>query len=79
MGKNTITALLTELRASILKSRPVYRDFLGEVTETKTTKILEDVVLTVGEGTIPPVDPTFSGFVAGKTYRAVVNGEDGGK
>lgn len=76
MGKNTITALLTELRASILKSRPAYRDFLGEVTETKTTKILEDVVLTEGEGTIPPVDPTFSGFVAGKTYRAVVNGEE---
>ena len=76
MGKNTLTALLTDLRALILKSRPAYRDFLGEVTETKTTKILEDVVLTEDGETLPSADPTFTGFVAGKTYRAVVNGDE---
>lgn len=76
MRKNNLTALLTDLRALILSSRPAYRDFLGEVTELRTTKILEDVVLTEDTETLSPVDSTFAGFVAGKTYRAVVNGEE---
>lgn len=76
MGKNTLTALLTDLRALILSSRPAYRDFLGEVTELRTTKILENVVLSENVGTLSPSDPTFAGLVAGKTYRAVVNGEE---
>lgn len=76
MGKNTLTALLKDLRALILKSRPAYRDFLGEVTELRTTKILENVVLSENVGTLSPSDPTFAGLVAGKTYRAVVNGEE---
>ena len=76
MGKNTLTALLTDLRALILSSRPAYRDFLGEVTELRTTKILENVVLSENVGTLSPADPTFAGLVAGKTYRAVVNGEE---
>ena len=76
MGKNTITALLTELRASILKSRPAYRDFLGEVTETKTTKILENVVLAEGQMMLPVADAAFSGFIAGEAYRVVLDGEE---
>lgn len=76
MGKNTLTALLTDLRALIFSSRPAYRDFLGEVTELRTTKILENVVLSENVGTLSPSDPTFAGLVAGKTYRAVVNGEE---
>lgn len=76
MGKNTITALLTDLRALILSSRPAYRDFLGEVTETKTTKILENVVLAENQLMLPVADAAFSGFVVGKAYRVMLSGEE---
>lgn len=76
MGKNTLTALLKDLRALILKSRPAYRDFLGEVTETKTTKILENVVLAENQLMLPVADAAFSGFVAGEAYRVVLDGEE---
>ena len=76
MGKNTITALLTDLRALILNSRPAYRDFLGEVTKTKTTKILEDVVLAENQLMLPVADAAFSGFVVGKAYRVMLDGEE---
>lgn len=76
MGKNTITALLTDLRAMILGSRPAYRDFLGEVTETKTTKILENVVLAENQLMLPVADAAFSGFVVGKAYRVMLDGEE---
>lgn len=76
MRKDNLTALLTDLRALILKSRPAYRDFLGEVTETKTTKILENVVLAENPLMLPVADAAFSGFISGKAYRVIVNGEE---
>lgn len=76
MGKNTITALLTDLRALILSSRPAYRDFLGEATETKTTKILENVVLAESQMVLSAADAAFSGFVVGKAYRVMLSGEE---
>ena len=76
MNKNTLTALLDDLRALILKSRPAYRDFLGEVTEAKTTKILENVVLAESQLMLPVADAAFSGFIAGRAYRVVLNGEE---
>ena len=76
MRKNNLTALLTDLRALILKSRPAYRDFLGEVTETKTTKILENVVLAESQLMLPVADAAFSGFIAGEAYRVVLDGEE---
>ena len=76
MGKNTLTALLGDLRPLILKSRPAYRDFLGEVTETKTTKILENVVLAESQMMLSVADAAFSGFVSGEAYRVVLNGEE---
>lgn len=76
MGKNTITALLTDLRALILSSRPAYRDFLGEVTEAKTMKILENVVLAENQLTLPVADAAFSGFIAGEAYRVMLDGEE---
>lgn len=76
MGKNTITALLTDLRALILDSRPAYRDFLGEVTETKPTKILENVVLAESQLTLPVADAAFSGFIAGRVYHVMLDGEE---
>ena len=71
-----MTALLEDLRALILKSRPAYRDFLGEVTEAKTIKILENVVLSENWLMLPAADAAFSGFVPGKAYRVVLNGEE---
>ena len=76
MRKNNLTALLTDLRALILKSRPAYRDFLGEVTEAKTTKILENVVLAESQLMLPVADAAFSGFIVGEAYRVVLNGEE---
>ena len=76
MRKNNLTALLTDLRALILNSRPAYRDFLGEGTETKTTKILENVVLADSQLMLPVADAAFSGFVVGKAYRVVLDGEE---
>ena len=76
MGKNTLTALLTDLRELIFKSRPAYRDFLGEVTETKTLKILENVVLAKNHMMLPVADAAFSGFISGKAYRVVLNDEE---
>ena len=76
MQKNNLTALLTDLRTLILKSRPAYRDFLGEVTETKTTKILENVVMADSQLMVPVADAAFSGFIAGEAYRVVLDGEE---
>ena len=76
MGKNTITSVLADLRALIFNSRPAYRDFLGEVTETKTTKILENVVLAENQLTLPVADAAFSGFIPGEAYRVVLNGTE---
>ena len=76
MRKNNLTALLTDLRALILNSRPAYRDFLGEVTETKTTKILEDVVLAENQLMLLVADAAFSGFIAGRVYRVMLDGEE---
>lgn len=76
MRKNNLTALLTDLRALILNSRPAYRDFLGKVTETKTTKILENVVLAESQLMLPVADAAFSGFTAGKAYRVMLSGEE---
>ena len=76
MRTNNLTALLTDLRALILNSRPAYRDFLGEVTETKTTKILENVVLAENQLMLPVADAAFSGFIAGRTYRVMLDGEE---
>ena len=76
MNKNNLTVLLTDLRALILKSRPAYRDFLGEVTETRTTKILENVVLAENQLMLPVADAAFSGFITGEAYRVVLNGEE---
>ena len=76
MNKSALTALLDDLRALILKSRPAYRDFLGEVTEAKTTKILENVFLAERRLRLPAADAAFSGFVSGKTYRVILNGEE---
>ncbi len=59
-----------------MRSRVAYKDYLGEVTEAKTTKILENVVLAENQLMLPVADAAFSGFVSGEAYRVILNGEE---
>ena len=59
-----------------MRSRVAYKDYLGEVTNAKTTKILENVVLAENQLMLPVADAAFSGFVSGEAYRVVLNGEE---
>lgn len=69
MGKNTLTALLEDLRALILKSRPAYRDFTVEESEVSAiaSGIFDRENLTL-------LDEDFTGFVLGEKYRVTING-----
>lgn len=69
MGKNTLTALLEDLRALILKSRPAYRDFTVEESEVSAiaSGIFDSENLTL-------LDEDFTGFVLGEKYRVTING-----
>lgn len=69
MGKNTLTALLTDLRALILKSRPAYRDFTVE--ESEVSAIASGVF---DEDDLTLLDEDFTGFVLGEKYRVTING-----
>ena len=76
MTKENLKNILTAVRDMIRRNRVAYKDYLGEVTETKTMKILEDVVLFEDQLMLPVADAAFSGFVVGKAYRVVLNGEE---
>ena len=76
MNKNALAALLDDLRTFILKSRPAYRDYLGENVEHKIIPILTDVVLPRDGDFFPPEDSTFSGFLAGETYHVTLDGKE---
>lgn len=69
MGKNTLTALLEDLRSLILKSRPAYRDFTVEESEVSAiaSGIFDRENLTL-------LDEDFTGFVLGEKYRVTING-----
>nr|DAH49098.1 MAG TPA: hypothetical protein [Caudoviricetes sp.] len=71
MGKNTLTALLEDLRALILKSRPAYRDFTVEESEVSAiaSGIFDEENLTL-------LDEDFTGFVLGEKYRVTINGAE---
>lgn len=76
MNKNALAALLDDLRTFILKSRPAYRDYLGENVEHKTIPILTNVVLPEDGDYFSPEDSTFSGFSAGETYHVTLDGKE---
>ena len=76
MTKENLKNVLTAVRDMIMRSRVAYKDYLGEVTETKNMKILENVVLAENELMLPAADAAFSGFIAGEAYRVVLNGEE---
>lgn len=82
MITNHIKAILTSLRAMVIKMLPAYKFYLGSTTETTTTQIGHGVMSvkdgqTQGQGALTLDDASFSGFVEGETYTVVVNGVSG--
>lgn len=82
MTTNHIKAILTSLRAMVIKMLPAYKFYLGSTTETTATQICHGVMSvedgqTQGEGALTIDDMSFAGFVEGETYTVVVNGVSG--
>lgn len=82
MTTNHIKAILTSLRAMVIKMLPAYKFYLGSTTETVTTQICHGVMSvkdgqTFGNGALTLDDASFAGFVDGETYTVVVNGVSG--
>lgn len=82
MTTNHIKAILTSLRAMVIKMLPAYKFYLGSTTETVATQIGHGVMSvedgqTQGQGALTIDDMSFAGFVAGETYTAVINGVSG--
>lgn len=82
MTTNHIKAILTSLRAMVVKTLPAYKFYLGSTTETTTTQICHGVMSvkdgqTQGNGALTLDDASFAGFVEGETYTVVVNGVSG--
>ena len=66
----------------VIKMLPAYKFYLGSTTETTTTQIGHGVMSvedgeTQGQGALTLDDASFSGFVEGETYTAIVNGVSG--
>lgn len=82
MTTNHIKAILTSMRAMVVKMLPAYKFYLGSTTETVTTQICHGVMSvkdgqTQGSGALTLDDASFAGFVEGETYTVVVNGVSG--
>lgn len=82
MTTNHIKAILTSLRAMVIKMLPAYKFYFGSTTETVTTQICHGVMSvadgqTQGQGALTLDDASFAGFVEGETYTVVVNGVSG--
>ncbi len=82
MTTNHIKAILTSLRAMVVKMLPAYKFYLGSTTETVTTQICHGVMSvrdgqTQGQGALTLDDASFAGFVEGETYTVAVNGVSG--
>lgn len=71
MRKNNLTALLTDLRALVLNSRPAYRDFTVEESEVSA---IASGIFNEGRGNLTLLDEDFTGFVLGEKYRVTING-----
>lgn len=82
MITNHIKAILTSLRAMVIKMLPAYKFYLGSTTETTTTQICHGMMSvkdgqTQGQGALTIDDMSFAGFVEGETYTVVLNGVSG--
>ena len=82
MITNHIKAILTSLRAMVIKMLPAYKFYLGSTTETTTTQICHGVMSVEdgqanGQGALTLDDASFAGFVEGETYTVAINGVSG--
>ena len=82
MTTNHIKAILTSLRAMVIKMLPAYKFYLGSTTETTTTQMGHGVMSvedgqTQGQGALTIDDASFAGLVEGETYTVAVNGVSG--
>lgn len=73
MTTNHIKAILTSLRAMIVKMLPAYKFYLGTEISTSEETLLTATIVD-GEETVS-VSDTFSGFVDGDTYNVTLDGE----
>lgn len=82
MTSNQIKAILTSLRAMVIKMLPAYKFYLGSTTVNVSTQICHGVMSvkkgnTRGNGALTLDDSSFAGFVEGETYTVAVNGVSG--
>lgn len=73
MNKSNLKAILTSIRDMIMRSRPAYKDYLGEETVTETKELLTASGSLSGITITPAAD--FTGFVEGEVYNVTINGE----
>lgn len=76
MRKNNLTALLTDQRALILRSRPAYQDYLGISVEEIPEKLLAYTEAIGGGETLFTIsDDSFVTFSVGEQYVVRIDGE----
>ena len=76
MRKDNLTALLTDLRALILRSRPAYQDYLGISAKEIPEKLLAYTAAIGGSETLFTIsDDSFVTFSVGEQYVVGIDGE----
>lgn len=73
MTTNHIKAILTSLRAMVIKMLPAYKFYLGTEISTSEETLLTATIVD-GETTVS-VSDTFNGFSDGDTYNVTLDGE----
>ena len=73
MTTNHIKAILTSLRAMVIKMLPAYKFYLGTEISTSEETLLTATIV-AGEATVS-VSDTFGGFVDGNIYNVTLDRE----
>ena len=73
MITNHIKAILTSLRAMVIKMLPAYKFYLGTEISTSEETLLTATIVD-GQATVS-VSDTFCGFVEGNIYNVTLDGE----
>lgn len=73
MTTNHIKAILTSLRAMVIKMLPAYKFYLGTEISTSEETLLTATIVD-GQATVS-ISDTFNGFVEGDIYNVTLDGE----